>query len=175
MLYFIRHGESKANLDEVFAGAQVDSPLTELGKLQALNSAKELKELGVVFDRIISSPLIRAVDTAKIIQEEIGFEGNIEIDHRITEYDFGSLTNKKKDKMKLKNGEIFFALKAESITSLELRVHSFLDEFRDTSDNILVSAHGIVIMMARAITEGYDISNFYTITPQKNGEIWITD
>jgi len=32
MIYFVRHGESQANLDKVFAGQRIDSILTPKGK-----------------------------------------------------------------------------------------------------------------------------------------------
>lgn len=34
-IYFVRHGESEANVEKKFAGQKEDSPLTELGREQA--------------------------------------------------------------------------------------------------------------------------------------------
>ena len=57
-MYYVRHGESEANLLGIWAGSQSDSPLTELGVKQAIETGEKLK--GKKISRIISSPLIRA-------------------------------------------------------------------------------------------------------------------
>ena len=62
--YFVRHGESEANAAQRFAG-QIDSPLTALGRKQAEAVAEALA--GVRFDRVVSSDLSRARDTAQAI------------------------------------------------------------------------------------------------------------
>jgi len=172
MLYFIRHGQSEANEQGVFAGSQIDSPLTKMGGQQAYESAQKIGETGVIFDRIISSPLIRAHDTAIIIKDFIKFNGEIEIDDRLTEYNFGSLTSCKKNLSMLKSGEVFSVPEAESIEGLESRIRSFLEDYENTSENILVSAHGIVGMMAKAIFSKEDIQGFYLVEPPRNGELW---
>ena len=41
MIYFIRHGESEANVRKVFAGQKDDTPITEEGKQQAKAKCKE--------------------------------------------------------------------------------------------------------------------------------------
>lgn len=66
--YFIRHGESTANARGVVAGWS-DEPLTDKGIAQAQAAAATIKATAMTFDRIISSPLSRALDTAKIIAE----------------------------------------------------------------------------------------------------------
>jgi broad specificity phosphatase PhoE len=93
MIYFVRHGESEANEIKVFAGQKDDSVLTEKGRLQAKATAKEILDEGIKIDRIITSPLKRAVETAHIIAQEIGFDvSEIITDERIIEYDLGSLS-----------------------------------------------------------------------------------
>ena len=63
---FLRHGEFVGNAESRWQG-QSDYPLTEKGKAQAHALAKRLKSEGVKFDLVISSPLIRAKETAEII------------------------------------------------------------------------------------------------------------
>ena len=61
-LYAVRHGESEANAAHVFAGwARVN--LTELGRQQAREAGRLLQ--GIPFDRVFSSDLPRAVQTAQ--------------------------------------------------------------------------------------------------------------
>lgn len=68
-LYLVRHGESEANAAQRYAG-QTDSPLTERGRKQARAVAAALR--AVRFDRVISSDLSRARETAEIIAGEHG-------------------------------------------------------------------------------------------------------
>lgn len=61
-LYIVRHGQSVANVNNVFLG-QTDMDLTELGFEQARLTANYLKDIPV--DKIYSSDLIRAYHTAE--------------------------------------------------------------------------------------------------------------
>jgi broad specificity phosphatase PhoE len=62
--FFVRHGESEANLARVFSGRR-DSPLTERGRAQAVTVADALAD--VPFDRIVATPLSRSLDTALVV------------------------------------------------------------------------------------------------------------
>lgn len=63
---FLRHGESIGNLENRFQG-HADFPLTETGLAQARALADRWKTEGRTFDRVFSSPLVRARQTAEII------------------------------------------------------------------------------------------------------------
>jgi broad specificity phosphatase PhoE len=65
-LYFVRHGESTANVMRAF----IDGALTEKGLDQARALAQNLS--GLPIERIYSSPLLRAVQTAQILVEHLG-------------------------------------------------------------------------------------------------------
>ena len=65
--YFIRHGQSTWNVLKQFAGGQVDTPLTDLGKLQAQEALETFDRLNPVPTHIIHSYLSRAKDTAIIL------------------------------------------------------------------------------------------------------------
>ena len=73
-LLLIRHGQSTANASGVWQG-QMEFPLSEEGRRQALLTGKALAEKGL--DAIYSSPLGRAFETAEIIAREAGFRGAI--------------------------------------------------------------------------------------------------
>ncbi len=64
-LYFVRHGESTANLTNEFSNRDIKHPLTEKGKQQALILAETLKS--IPFTQIYSSPLLRAQQTSTIL------------------------------------------------------------------------------------------------------------
>jgi 2,3-bisphosphoglycerate-dependent phosphoglycerate mutase len=63
---FLRHGESVGNQENRFQG-QADFPLTDKGRSQAQALAEHWQAGGVTFDRCITSPLLRAKETAEIV------------------------------------------------------------------------------------------------------------
>ena len=75
ILYLIRHGKAhpstETNPDDL-------RPLTEDGKIELLKIAKVWREMGIVFDKILTSPIFRAKETAKIIAEVYEWTGSIE-------------------------------------------------------------------------------------------------
>ncbi len=70
---FVRHGQSEANRARRFAG-HIDAPLSELGVAQARAARGLLRE--IPFDRVLTSDLARARDTARILCD--GFDVPIE-------------------------------------------------------------------------------------------------
>ena len=63
-IFVVRHGQSEANAHKEVAGSR-PSPLTALGKHQAVAAGEQAKQLGIT--RIVCSNLDRAKQTAKII------------------------------------------------------------------------------------------------------------
>src|SRR4051794_30453005 len=78
MLFVVRHGQTAANAAGQLLG-RADVPLTDTGRQQAVALAAAV---GAV-DRVISSPLQRARDTAA------AFGRPVEVDDRWTEVDYG--------------------------------------------------------------------------------------
>ncbi len=68
---FVRHGESESNVSGRWQG-QGDSKLSPLGRDQAESLGRRLK--GAHFDRVISSDLSRAADTARALGREVTLE-----------------------------------------------------------------------------------------------------
>ena len=79
-----RHGRTQWNVEGRVQG-QSDIPLDEVGKAQAKAAAARLAALRP--DRIVSSDLVRAADTARILGELTGTE--VELDPRLRELNFG--------------------------------------------------------------------------------------
>lgn len=67
-LYFIRHGETEANVNNVLAGSKTDTKLTENGIKGAKVAGDALKN--VPFSLVYTSELTRTKDTAKYILGE---------------------------------------------------------------------------------------------------------
>lgn len=69
-LYLIRHGQTVANVEHKISG-QIETDLTPFGRDQILQTAQNLKSIGVSLDLILCSPLKRTKDSAQIIAEQI--------------------------------------------------------------------------------------------------------
>ncbi len=65
---FLRHGRSRADDEGVHEG-RYDSPLTEVGRRQALARGSGWKDVGLMVDEVICSPLKRAHETAAVVAE----------------------------------------------------------------------------------------------------------
>ena len=83
--YFLRHGLTDWNRDGRYQGLS-DIPLNERGVQQAEAASRVLA--GTRVDRIVTSPLIRALKTAAIVAE--GIRAPIYQDGQLRERDFGS-------------------------------------------------------------------------------------
>lgn len=70
-VYIIRHGECDGNRDKRIRGC-VDFPLNENGVKQARALAARLKGAGI--SAVVTSPLARALETARILGEAVGAE-----------------------------------------------------------------------------------------------------
>ena len=169
MIYFIRHGESEANLRHVFAGQKYNSPLTEKGIEQARAEGLKIKEMDLKIDKIISSPLIRAFDTAKIVSEIIGYDKKIQIDPRITEYDMGTLTGT--PTFEISSKMLVRAENAENPKDFDDRVNSFLKEWNKFEGNVLMVAHAGVGRIIETIKKGTDPELFYDLPPYPNASV----
>lgn len=85
-VYLLRHGKTEWNDHGWFQGS-TDVPLAEEGRQQAIEAAKMIREAGITFDRVISSPLSRAKETACLVSGVP--EGELQIEERIREMTFG--------------------------------------------------------------------------------------
>ncbi|WP_321470373.1 histidine phosphatase family protein [Halarcobacter sp.] len=73
-LYIVRHAQKESMTNFSY---DYDVTLTKKGKEDAKNLGIKLKKKNVMPDLIVSSPAIRARDTADIIAKEIGFDKSI--------------------------------------------------------------------------------------------------
>ncbi|MFX0060706.1 MAG: histidine phosphatase family protein [Candidatus Hermodarchaeota archaeon] len=78
-IYFIRHAQSEGNRQKVFQGWSNVS-LSEIGKKQVIKLKEHLLHENLVFDRIYSSPLARAMETALALQSCVKTKEIIPID-----------------------------------------------------------------------------------------------
>ena len=83
-LYVTRHGQTQYNIEVRICG-RANVRLTEKGISQAHELAQSMQDTDV--DLIISSPLVRAKETADIVGAAIGVP--VEVDDRLAERDYG--------------------------------------------------------------------------------------
>ena len=85
-LYFLRHGLADRS---AWSGADAERPLTEEGALRMAREAESLARLGLEPEVILTSPLVRARQTAQIVAERLGLESRVQVDERLAA-DFGA-------------------------------------------------------------------------------------
>jgi broad specificity phosphatase PhoE len=159
-IYFVRHGESLANEQNLFAGRQ-NTPLTELGVRQAGQAGDRVAGLGVRYDEVHVSPLDRARRTAEIIAGRLAARPEFVESPALVERDFGVFTARNKSLVKKSIGfraytEYFHSSTGcppggESWTQMYERVR---DYYRDVllprsraGRTVLVVAHKYVVEM----------------------------
>lgn len=104
-LVLVRHGQSTWNLENRFTG-WTDVGLTDLGREEAHEAGKLLREDGYVFDVAYTSVLRRAIQTLWIILEEMNLEWIPETKAwQLNERHYGSLQGLNKAEMAEKFGE----------------------------------------------------------------------
>ena len=143
--YFIRHGQTEYNIAGKVCGAS-DAALTQKGIAQAKELAAKLKEENIQADRILSSPLKRALCTAEYIADALGLKA--EAEERLKEQSFGrweGTPNKAQEFLHAKTCFIDSYDGGESMFKVVYRVYDLLHEITNDPDHvyILVAHNGI--------------------------------
>lgn len=154
-IYIVRHGETEMNKSGVLQG-WTNSPLNESGVLLAKLTGQAMRDIH--FDRCISSPLVRARDTAEIILRESGNGAvPVEIDERLKEISVGVYEGRLAKEGPLPNGEAgrFFSDPAhfagfpggETIGQVIERTGAFLRDLiaADDGKTYLIGTHGCAV------------------------------
>lgn len=146
-LLLARHGNTFGPGDKVvWVGAGEDVPLVKKGEAQAEALGDALKDAGVKLDRIITGPLIRTRRACEIIANLTGFDGEIEIDERLKEINYGSWGGKTCD-------EIIDEFGLEAHTSWNTH-HKRPDDADWTPDEDIVKSNALSVMQDAAATAG---------------------
>jgi uncharacterized phosphatase len=141
-LFFIRHGESQNNNEGRFTGQQ-DIPLTDLGREQARLIGRRILSEGLAPDVIISSPLIRALETAQLVADELHYPREAIIEQPLLmERFFGDIEGKSKAETGQLTDELIKKSGAESSEALIERAGEFLKSLElIEADRALVVSH----------------------------------
>jgi len=104
-LVLVRHGLSSFNAKGLIQGRTDDSLLTDEGYQQAHKAGRALSK--IKFDKIYSSPLVRASETAKTIKNNLNTEQEIIFDKNLLEVDLSEWSGLKIDEIKNKFPEVY--------------------------------------------------------------------
>ena len=149
-LILVRHGQTEANFRHLLQG-QSDGALTKTGKQQADALAQHLRVLTI--DRILSSDLQRAIDTAASIACFHGI--SVEVNPIIREWNCGLLDGlpaeelfRAREKSDLSLSD-FRPEGGETLSEVRERALTFLYEIENKFDglNVLVCSHGDFLRM----------------------------
>ena len=158
-IYYVRHGESEGNAADLLMGSKDDLPLTALGERQAHEASPMLRQKPISL--IVSSPLKRALRTAQIIAEDIGYKDEILTSPLLAERDFGDLSGKprKEALAVIDNPDPSWGV--ETLDQLFERMTKAVEWLRSLpADHILVVGHGGAGMMLRAVIEQTPAADF---------------
>lgn len=161
MIYIIRHGQTVMNQRHVLQGRS-DAALNDAGIEQARRAAAGL--CGISFDRVFTSPLKRAIQTAEIIAPEVAPI----VDDRLIEMDYGPYEGADLNHLPPEILTFFSDFVhnpapggMEPLASVVERAGAFLEDIRGIGGNILISTHAIAM---KGILE--------YLTPGSNGAFW---
>ena len=154
ILFIVRHGQTTQNVLGLVQG-DTESDLTEKG----ISEAKELHELvsGLGVDVVISSPLRRAYDTAKIITND---EHKIIVDKRLIERDYGLSEGKPVNEEFTKKYWDFNLNtdlnNVEKVRDLLARVSEFIEDIRHKypDKKVLIVSHSAVVRAIHYVING---------------------
>ncbi|MDQ3708490.1 MAG: 2,3-diphosphoglycerate-dependent phosphoglycerate mutase [Actinomycetota bacterium] len=96
LLILLRHGQSTWNAQNRFTG-WVDTPLSDAGREEARLGGRRLAAQGVTVDRAFTSTLVRAIDTGRIVLDELGQHNLEQLQAwQLNERFYGALTGRNK-------------------------------------------------------------------------------
>ncbi len=180
-LYIMRHGETLWNKNGIIQGSS-DVELSEYGVELARITAEGLMRDGITFDRIYTSPLKRALNTAGIIAEYTagpGFSDKIFTDDRLREMSFGKYEGQRLRDIGKTDSNIYYCFHdaahyvpddtGESYEHVFERINDFLYgellplESVPEIKSVLVICHGVVVRAFLKEITGITLDDFWNM------------
>jgi broad specificity phosphatase PhoE len=161
-LVFVRHGQTDANRDGVLLG-RLDPPLNDAGRAQAVAVAEKLAKLEPA--SVLTSPLVRARETAEIVAKQFGLE--VVVDERLIEIDYGEhdgalLGSLPHDLVHLWRTDADFAPPGgESLAAVGARMAEFTAQFLDSLADGPMIAVSHVSPIKAAVLWALDLPDVY--------------
>lgn len=149
----LRHGQTDWNIDFRLQGV-TDIPLNETGIAQARDAAEVIDPND--WDLILTSPLSRAMATAKIVAEVNGFAAAL-IEPLLLERSFGEAEGLLHEEWRAKYADTNVVPGGESLVDLEARANLLLDTLatKYRGQKVLAVSHGALIRkLLRIVSKG---------------------
>ena len=116
MLWLLRHG------DAADGSPDAERPLTEKGERQARDAGRALAALGVAMDACLTSPKLRAADTARLVCEALGVEPQLEPKLAGGPFDGEALAAGLGDNVLLVGHDPDFSMAVHALTGAQVRM-----------------------------------------------------
>ena len=151
-----RHGSTTLNEDNKLR-SRLDPPLDNQGIKQAEKAAESLRDAGVKLERIVSSPMLRACQTADVFADEFGLE--VEQDRAIISWNLGALSGKDRDEwapildLFIDNPKLV-PPEGESLDSLEERTYEYFNKEFKKDKLTLYCTHNSNIVTIESLIAG---------------------
>lgn len=156
-IFLLRHGETNWNSEGRLQGHQ-DIPMNEKGIQQVQKAGELLLHKKEKIDKIISSPLLRAKQSAKIVASQLGYpKEDIIIEPGFIERDFGLGEGLTLEERKQKFPLEYVYPNMESLENLckraEAAITKCVKEYY--GQNLLIVSHGAILRaVLTAVTKG---------------------
>jgi probable phosphoglycerate mutase len=151
LVIFMRHGQAESNVGRILAGRHMESHLTEHGRQQVVDSAKQLMK-NIAIEKVYVSPVIRTVETAEIVCQILGTD--YVIDERLYETEMGQLVGMNYEEVTTKYGDVltrFYSdydpvlerFGVETFDRVKHRIKDLLDDLlqKHEDSNVLIVTH----------------------------------
>jgi probable phosphoglycerate mutase len=152
-IYLVRHGETAWTISGQHTG-RTDIPLTERGEDEARQLGVRLRPLQ--FDRVFSSPLQRARQTAELA----GFRTQLEVDADLMEWDYGAYEGRRTaDILAERPGWRLFengCPDGETVDAIGVRADRVVARVRACAGDVLLFAHRDILRVLAARWLGLD-------------------
>ncbi|MCB1220401.1 MAG: histidine phosphatase family protein [Planctomycetales bacterium] len=183
-LYLVRHGQTDWNRAKRFQST-TDVPLNETGFAQAWQIREELDRRGVKFTLARSSPLVRAVETARIIVQ--GTDTPYQPEPGFMEISFGDYEGRLETELQDEYGSAYTKWResqyttappgGESILDGAARVKPYLIQLLQSAidGDVLVVAHQAINMAMKVAISGRSDVESAAGFRQNNDEVDVWD
>jgi probable phosphoglycerate mutase len=168
-ILFARHAESQANILHEISNQGLKHPLTQIGRQQAFLLAQKLESQQIT--RIYCSPVLRAIETAVIVANQLCLD--YEVTEALREYDLGILegrsdretwrlwqelfddwTSGQRRERRIEGGENFHDVEKRFLPFIQ----GMTERHRGSDTNLLCIGHGgLYWMMLPLVLEDVDL------------------
>lgn len=172
--YFMRHGKTDWNEKNLYMGC-TNIPINPEGKQQAVKAANLLENEGIEY--VVTGPLLRAVDTAKIIAEILN--AKLILMDEFRQCRWGSMEGKPLDGGEMIRNWLLGITPsgAETVKEFDSRIFRGIREVFKLPGRVLIVSHGGVYramqrLMGLPITSIDHCSPIFHYPPNEQGDNW---